>query len=102
MPERQAATFRASTEDVQGAGSWVELRKITYGTRRRFQDGEVNALDIIADHLVAWNWVDGDGEPLPQPGDGGTLELWDDEAGAILIAIFRGPGEDDLKNLGSA
>lgn len=95
MPERQAPTFRVPTEDVQGEGSWIELRKITYGTRKAYQDDEVDPIDIIAGHIAGWNWVDSEGDPLPQPGEGGTLELWDDEASAILIAIFRGPGADD-------
>jgi hypothetical protein len=98
MPERRAATYRVATPDVQGADSWIELRKIEYGTRKQYREGEIDALDIIAMHLIGWNWVDNDGEPLPQPGDGGDLRLWDDEASAILIAIFRGPDEESAPN----
>jgi hypothetical protein len=98
MPERRAATYRVATPDVQGDDSWIELRKIDYGTRKRFQAGEIDALDLIEMHLAGWNWVDDDGEPLPQPGDGGTLQMRDDEATEIVRAIFRGPDEEPLKN----
>lgn len=54
---------------------------------------EVGA-DLIIDHVIAWNWADENGEPLPQPQDDRAVfdDLTDDEFGFLADAV-RGDEE---------
>jgi len=87
MPQRKSARRLDSTE-VQGEGSWVELRRpkgrdIKAAMRRSTETADAEALEkydasqeLLRDHVMAWNWVDDDGEPLAQPQEG--PEVWDE------------------------
>ena len=77
MPKRQS-TKRVDSAAVQGDGSWVDVRRITYGMgidAQALKDvTETSALDEfnrnLLTYLVAgWNWVDEDGNDLPIPED---------------------------------
>ncbi len=81
-------TIRIPSDEVetQGEGSWVEFRRRLKAKHLRviaqmatlqdvsFQDDPGRVLDVIdrmgqmlAPFVVAWNWTDEEGEPLPQP-----------------------------------
>lgn len=76
MPVRKYHKIRRfDSEEVQGEGSWVDLHSMTWGDVTKVMDGgslkelddaEVG-IELIANMVVDWNWVDDDGEPLPQP-----------------------------------
>lgn len=75
MPKRQS-TKRVDSAAVQGAGSWVDVRRITYGMGIDAQSlqgvTETPVLDefnrkLITYLVAGWNWVDEDGNELPLP-----------------------------------
>jgi hypothetical protein len=76
MPQRKNVR-RIPSPGVQGDDSWIEVSRLTVGEARdadRFRtDGEGDSfhavLELYQKHVVGWNWVDDDGEPLPLPGD---------------------------------
>lgn len=65
MPQR---VQRFASPDVQGEDSWVELRPPTRGEVRQL-DANVTWRDLVQRHLIRWNWVDFDGQPMPLPGE---------------------------------
>lgn len=82
MPERKTAKVRVASDEVQGEGSWVEVRRMKWGEikslskkQREIKAGGDETADmaievsdeLLAEHVLAWNWVGEDGEPLPQP-----------------------------------
>ena len=76
MPERKNKLYRkVESDEVQGKGSWVKLKAPTLeDIRTQTFPGEGDnsaALDfganIVSRLVVAWNWVDDEGEPLPKP-----------------------------------
>lgn len=89
MPSRPERTTRVDCDPVQGADSYVVLRRLTVGeidelqrqrTREHWSDGTYSK-QIIARRIVEWNWVDFDGAPLPQPKDNPSVidQLTEDE-----------------------
>lgn len=79
---------RVSSEELetQGEGSWVEFRRRMKAKHLgviaqmaalkdiSFKENPSEVLDVVgrlggmlSPFVVAWNWVDEDGEPLPQP-----------------------------------
>jgi hypothetical protein len=85
MPQRNIF-FKLDTTPVQGEGSFVRIRKFLVsdfersnkiareqksaaerGDYAEFDRLESEAGQIIADALEEWNWVDDEGQPLPQP-----------------------------------
>ena len=77
MAKRQSV-FLVPSDEVQGEGSWIKLKAIKYGLSKRVavelegvsdaEKLEVNAR-LIAEHLLGWNWVDDNDEPLPVPSE---------------------------------
>lgn len=76
-PKRQSVV-RKDSAVVQGKGSFVQWRKLTWGEskevmteREALKDNPIALAEkmqsIIIDHVDDWNWVDDDGEPLPLP-----------------------------------
>lgn len=62
----------------QGPGAWVELRMPTIEESREYQtklfetgihtdEAEEMANNYLASHILSWNWVDDDDNPLPMP-----------------------------------
>jgi len=80
MPQRKRI-IRFKSETVQGEDSWVEVSRLTVGEARRADQikddpntdsfGEV--VELYQTHIVNWNWVDDDGEPLPLPRDDASV-----------------------------
>ncbi len=87
MPERQRIQV-INAEEVQGKDSWVKIKAMTVEQFNRKQavsrgvqglkpdaenyEARVTELDVESNALMAecvleWNWVDDDGNPLPQP-----------------------------------
>ncbi len=76
MPQRKSVR-RYESPDVQGDDSWIEISRLTVGEARVINehrdkddlDAFEAVLPIYQKHIVGWNWVDDDGEPLPLPKD---------------------------------
>jgi len=73
---RRNATYRVSSEQVQGEGSYVVLRCLSYARARdaALLADEANAAaeaqytqQMITEGVVDWDWVDDDGNRLPLP-----------------------------------
>lgn len=104
MPKRQRVKRFDSTE-VQGEGSFVTCSSTTLGEQReigrRQKDGEdmgLVGLDVLRTHILQWNWVDDDGEPMPQVSTDPDIldELTDAELEFLMACI--GGANVDLKN----
>jgi hypothetical protein len=86
-----------ASEQVQGEGSWVEVREIKYGEYKRARklaaDGGGEELDdqMIRDHVAAWNWVDDADQELPLPSADPAVidDLTVLEKGFLITAIFE-------------
>lgn len=83
MRKQNATEKRIESDEVQGAGSYVVLRRVRWRSMRAalgvFQQagGEANASEaglammeaLLPAALQEWNWTDEDGQPLPLPAD---------------------------------
>jgi hypothetical protein len=105
MPKRQSVKKHDSSE-VQGEGSFVvttavkvkEIRKIRkHATDPEFDDFE-GGIELLAGHVIKWNWVDDDGDPLPSPVEDPKVidELTNDES-EYLVGLLMG-GKEESKN----
>jgi hypothetical protein len=95
------------TEEVQGEGSYVVIRKPKVREIRELRQQRDSAdvdtfevsIELISDHLVDWNWVDDDDNPLPLPSqDPSVIDELNDEETEFLASILIGTRED-RKNL---
>jgi hypothetical protein len=93
------STLQIETPEIQGNDSWVEVIPFTVGERLSIP-ATFNRMDMIRERVIGWNWVDGDGEPLPQPGGEVDViqELTTFELAALTDVVLGFPGLDDLKN----
>ncbi|HML23520.1 MAG TPA: hypothetical protein PKD09_17825 [Aggregatilinea sp.] len=106
MPKRQAI-YTYKSDEVQGEGSFVKIRAVTYGEAKKLRGAVQGMTDdekvvqneqLIIDKIVEWNWVDDDGNPLPRPKDDPTvLESLTAQEMAFLGECFAG-GAGDRKN----
>lgn len=93
MAERKV-TYRVESSDVQGEGSWVELSYITRGeARAHAEDGWTE--DMLKKHVIAWDWVDTEGNEL-DVADADT-QLLQHECDFIIGKLFN-PNEEEIKN----
>lgn len=98
---RETSTMRVDTDDVQGEGSYVVLRKPTWRDMRlalgAFQaaGGDANEeyaglmmVDaLLPGMIVEWNWTDEAGQPLPLPStDRAALDDLEPVEGLLLVA----------------
>lgn len=73
---------RIDSEAVQGKGSYVVVKALTWAERKRFNearaaadfDSDAETERILSKYIVEWNWTDIDEEPLPAPDSPG---IWD-------------------------
>jgi len=76
MAKRQSIR-RIDSEEVMGEGSYVIARSILYsearGAKDEGDDKDIVVLNLVADSLVEWDWVDFDGNDMPLPKDGTEL-----------------------------
>lgn len=114
---------RYDTQNLQGDGSWIEVRLALIGESRVFTK-EAQRLKIAASevdagseegdalvaeatklghdwygrNVIAWNWKDEDGNPLPIPSiDPGVLDLLTQPEVEYLAAAINGSAEDQKK-----
>lgn len=109
MPQRKTSTVQVDSTEVQGEGSWVRVRRLTWGeikalSRRQeaIKEDQEQAIEVtdelLAEHALAWNWVDDDGAPLPQPkGNVGIIDQLTDEEFSFLADAITG-NERERKN----
>lgn len=96
---------RVDSSAVQGEGSFVIVDRITWGLMQellpnadKLNEKEI-AMQIIPKLVVAWDWVDDDDNPLPQPKD--NPEVFDqlnDAEIEFLTGAMNFSGQADLKN----
>lgn len=106
MPERQSGQRIATP--IQGDDAWVRIKRIQVGQwlqlqedggSRSLAEATRRGLEILRDHVLEWNWVDDDGNPLPQPKDDpDVINRLTDEEALALINIIQGPTPERLKN----
>lgn len=111
MAKRTGSTVRINTEAVQGEGSYLVMRRPTYGEQKGWakldfasEDSDVRfkASDTIMAALVMeWNWVDDADKPLPLPSvDQSVLDRLTDAEFAVLTRTFAAmlPNAEAQKN----
>jgi hypothetical protein len=104
MPQRQNKRKVVTTE-LQGEDSFVvvtlpkvseieDVIKIMGDDLESFKCGS----QIIADHILEWNWVDDDGESLPLPsGDAEIVGLLTTEEYKALLNMLLGDKTEKKK-----
>ena len=100
MPKRQSVK-KHDTSKVQGEDSYVvltavkvkEIRKIRKLAKTEDFDEFEGGVSLLARHVVGWNWVDDDGEPLPIPKDNPEVidELTDEESKFLVDLMMGSP-----------
>jgi hypothetical protein len=93
-------TLQIATPEIQGADSWVEVVPFLVGERLELP-AKNDRMQLLAERVLAWNWVDQEGEPLPQPGGDQSVfreKLTTFEIVALTELVLKFPGPDDLKN----
>ena len=66
MPRQD--TYRVSSDNIQGKGSFVEFRAITRTEWKAFVAADVTETDqLLGQYITNWNWKDRDGNALAQP-----------------------------------
>jgi hypothetical protein len=79
MPPQRKNVRLVDSSEVQGEDSWIKIRQPTVRETRQTVKPDLELEDIgvsfIQRVIVGWNWVDDDGNPLPQvKDDPGVLE----------------------------
>lgn len=101
---KQASIQRFETDEVQGEGSYVELKSLTLGEIRKLRKSTKGDTDdpvetvtkMLAKQLVAWDWVDDSGKELPCDIKG-LDQLFESEAEYLVNLLVSGD-EEELKN----
>ena len=105
---RLTKTYKIDSSSVQGEGSFIELKRITYGERReviaKIQELEDNDtlfafyLEKVKEFVLDWNWQDENGVPIPL----GEFELLMPEELSFIVSsigrLLRGELVLDTKN----
>ena len=90
-------TKRIDTKDVQGEGSYVVLRPITWaeqkGIRSALDSGGLDNIQeterILSQYLLEWNWTGDDDAALPAPNTPGVFDkLTMEEVGYLVDALI--------------
>jgi len=105
MPKRLRVQKFLSNK-VQGDDSWVRVSPLTVAEMRLAREERGTAsfdafelgLTVLKEHVIEWNWVDDDGEPLPQMQEHPeVVELLTDTEVAFLGDCIQG-SEEAAKN----
>jgi len=103
MPKRSNTLTIFSPPELQGDDAFIVVRSPSTGTMQNYREligsliarqnkyadtpefglksieiaGEVENAghNLIREHVISWNWVDDDDNPLPQPNEDGAIEL---------------------------
>lgn len=90
------------TPDLQGTDSFIQIKRVTVGEADAFrkmsmdesipkEEREQRARQFLSEHVQAWNWVDDDGRPFPQPlGNPEVFDLLTDEEFTFIVEQFKG------------
>jgi hypothetical protein len=83
MPKRLRGRQRLDSTPVQDEGSWVEISPLKYSESKQvskdvrlaekggdFLKRQEIGDKLLSEHVHAWNWVDEEGNDLPQPPEG--------------------------------
>ena len=102
MAQRKTNIVHIPSDEAQGEGSYVEFRSFTWGQQKHvaktFEQLDASGTDslgeidkLIAAHLVGWNWVDGDGKPLPLPteADPSSIDTLGDAESQFLMDSIK-------------
>lgn len=93
---------RVSSESVQGVGSWVSVRVVTFGESKRIsaeaaaaegnQGAQIELTErLVREHLVDWSWCGDDGQLLPLPSaDPTVLDMLTIEEISFLGSAING------------
>lgn len=110
MPKRKTSIVRVDASDVQGEGAFVVVKKMQWGEIKALskqqrkanklaktdeEASEEMAIDmtdkLIASRVLEWNWVDDNGDPLPQPKDNPeVIDMCTDEEFEFLGTAIAG------------
>ena len=105
MPKRQSVKTHKS-DVVQGEGSFVittavkvkEIRQIRKNAADPDFDDFEGGINLLAKHILKWNWSDDEGKPLPCPKeDPKVIDELTNEESEYLVALLMG-SPDDAKN----
>lgn len=109
MPQRQSNTTRVEG-GPQGSDAYVVVKRMTVDESMAFrklflsikdkdvEEQEALSRKSLADLLVEWNWVNGDGSPMPQPNAEVIGVLFDTELQWLFEAV-TGATTDQKKDL---
>jgi hypothetical protein len=70
---------------------------LTYGETKDSLEGKGDDEPMLKEHVIAWNWVDTKGEPLPQPPEG-LAKLITPERWFLIGKLFNPDTEEEKKN----
>jgi hypothetical protein len=104
MAKRQRIK-KFKSDSVQGKGSYAVCASMTVAEQREARKFMADGGDmfelgtsILKTHVLTWDWVDDDGEPLPQPKDcPEVIDLLTDAEVDFLSECIKG-SEADAKN----
>lgn len=110
MP-RRSSVVRVKTPKLQGDDSWVQMAALKVREIREYRklaeekdedgnevfDAFEGGVDILKAHILAWNWVDDDGNPLDQVPDNPKVvdELTNDESLFLSNLLLEGPPDEE-------
>lgn len=97
MPQRKSVR-KLDAREIQGEGAWVKVSAVKVGEIRKIRklrekeegDSFERSLDLAAKHILSWNLVDDDGNPLPQPQKDPSVidDLTEEEATWIILRLM--------------
>jgi len=110
MPKRQSVKKHDASE-VQGEGAWVTTSEVKVKEirviRKQSADPEFDDFEggiaLLARHIVAWNWVDDEGKPLPSPKNDPKVmdELTNAESEFLVDLLMGEKGSSKNSSTGS-
>jgi len=109
---KRVSVIKYNTDEVQGEGSFVvlsalkvkEIRELRQQGKKKGFDAFEGGIQLLAQHVVDWDWVDDEGEPLPLPkSDLGVVDLLTNDEAELLSILLTGgqdeeEGEGETKN----
>jgi len=116
---KRTSVLKLDTPKLQGEGSWIKIAGMKVHEIREYRrlsnlepekgkedefvkfDAFEGGVDMIKTHVLAWNWVDDNDEPLAQVPDDPSVvdELTNEESEFISNVLLYGrPEEEDVKN----
>ena len=96
MVTRKTGTFRVPADEVQGEGSYVVLRTVSYGTLLKAKKGDLKDDWVLKKHVLEWDFVNDEDIPLPQVPDEPNIvyELTIPEKDFLIDALLVGPSTE--------